>query len=380
MSTHKPLTWLRYIDDIFIVWTHGRDLLNKFLDLANSFHPTIKFSSYSSSEQVPFLDVMVSLEDGFLQTDLYSKPTDTFSYLHWTSCHPFHTRKSIPYSLAFRLVRLCSSAKRLSVRLSEMTEHLISRGFPKKHIDSAIQKACQSSRTQALKRKNPLKKQNRIPFVVTYNPALPNIASILHTFFPILQTSDSCKEAIPNVPMVSFRKPKNLRNILVRASTSPNTTHRSKEAGFEPCSTSRCKTCQHTTKTNSFMSHANNKRFDLYHFLSCYSFNLIYLITCLKCNKQYVGQTEQTLRQRMNGHRHSIIHKIDTPVARHFNLAGHSIDHLHIIGIDLLPSADLYTRLNKETFWIYTLKTLEPHGINVQEQTSFPIAHRFPKC
>jgi hypothetical protein len=76
----------------------------------------------------------------------------------------------------------------------------------------------------------------------------------------------------------------------------------------------------------------------------------------------------------MNSHRHSITHNTDTPVARHFNSPNHDINDLRVIGIDSLSSVDVHSRLNKETFWIYKLNTLEPHGMNVKEQTSFPIA------
>ncbi len=38
----------------------------------------------------------------------------------------------------------------------------------------------------------------------------------------------------------------------------------------------------------------------------CCSNNVIYLMTCRICLKQYVGQTRQTLRERMNQHRHNL--------------------------------------------------------------------------
>ena len=36
-QTLKPLTWIRYIDDIFCPWTHGRDTLDTFLQDLNNF-------------------------------------------------------------------------------------------------------------------------------------------------------------------------------------------------------------------------------------------------------------------------------------------------------------------------------------------------------
>ena len=53
---------------------------------------------------------------------------------------------------------------------------------------------------------------------------------------------------------------------------------------------------------------------------------------------------------------------------------GHSINNLQITAIDHLPRADSIALLNKETYWIHTLKTMEPGGINTNEQTRFPIS------
>ena len=44
-APHSPLIWSRYIDDIFLLWTHGEDKLNDFITYLNNLHPTIKFTS-----------------------------------------------------------------------------------------------------------------------------------------------------------------------------------------------------------------------------------------------------------------------------------------------------------------------------------------------
>ncbi|GFR76762.1 hypothetical protein ElyMa_003951300, partial [Elysia marginata] len=137
-SPHQPLIWLRYIDDIFLIWTHGSSTLDQFLTHANNFHPTIKFTSEISPLKIPFLD-----------------------------------------------------------------------------IELAINKARGTPRPQALqRRKKGATGTQRIPFVVTYNPALPNIYNILKTYLPILYLSDRCKKAIPELPMTAFRRPTNIRDIL----------------------------------------------------------------------------------------------------------------------------------------------------------------------
>ena len=62
------------------------------------------------------------------------------------------------------------------------------------------------------------------------------------------------------------------------------------------------------------------------------------------------------------------------------NLAGHIINHAKITPVDQLLTADMIGQLNEETFWIHTLQSLEPHGINVNDQATFPITqiHKHP--
>ena len=91
-SPHKPLLYTRFIDDIFLLWTHGRPALDDFILRANSIHPTIKFTVDISNEKVPFLDVMVSLTPVGFKTSLYRKPTDRPTYLNYTSFHPPHIK------------------------------------------------------------------------------------------------------------------------------------------------------------------------------------------------------------------------------------------------------------------------------------------------
>ena len=106
----KPYQWWRYIDDIFMVLTHGEDKFEDFINHINSLHSTIKFTHEFSKSHISFLDVTVSLDNNNkMSTDLFVKSTDTHQYLLHTSCHLSHIKKSIPFSLALRILRICST-------------------------------------------------------------------------------------------------------------------------------------------------------------------------------------------------------------------------------------------------------------------------------
>ena len=101
----KRMIWWRYIHDIFFIWEHGEESLEKLLNKLNTFHPTITFTAGYSKEAIDFLDVNVRLVEGELMTDLSVKPTDTHHFLDPSFSHPYHCKKGIPYSPVLRLNR-----------------------------------------------------------------------------------------------------------------------------------------------------------------------------------------------------------------------------------------------------------------------------------
>ena len=104
----QPLVWLRYIDDIFMIWNNNKDSLDKFLTHLNECHHSIKFTTEVSPEKVNFLDTTIRLDtDRKPYTDLYCKPTDAHNYLLYNSCHPKHLTRSLPYSQLLRIRRIC---------------------------------------------------------------------------------------------------------------------------------------------------------------------------------------------------------------------------------------------------------------------------------
>ena len=93
----QPQLWKRFIDDIFLIWPHGRNSLIKFIEHLNTAHPTMKFTSDISGTGISFLDLTIYIKQSRLHTRLYTKPTDRYMYLNYFSEHPMSLKKSIPY-------------------------------------------------------------------------------------------------------------------------------------------------------------------------------------------------------------------------------------------------------------------------------------------
>ena len=80
---HKqPHIWVRFIDDIFVIWTFGEDELQQFITYLINCLPSVKFEADMSPTNVNFLNVKVHLNpQGVLSTGLYTKPTNAHNYL-----------------------------------------------------------------------------------------------------------------------------------------------------------------------------------------------------------------------------------------------------------------------------------------------------------
>ena len=174
----QPHIWRRFIDDIFMIWTHSLDDLQT-LNTAhlNNIHPTIKFTSNYSLTSIPFLDVSVPLYNGTITTDLYTKATDKRQYLLQSSCHPRHTKRAIPFSLALRLRRICSSDETFKLRTNELRTYLNKRGYNLSFLNQEIGLGIPRSDAIATKDTSDTNQPIRVPLVVTYNPALRSTGS-----------------------------------------------------------------------------------------------------------------------------------------------------------------------------------------------------------
>ena len=118
--------------------------------------------------------------------------------------------------MALRLRRICSTDDFFHNRPNALTTHLIKREYKHCFIQQEINKVRLIPRSHAFETFT-RQESDRVPFLVTFNPALPNINHIICGNLNILHSSQRCKEELPSPPLISYRSCNNLRVILVRA-------------------------------------------------------------------------------------------------------------------------------------------------------------------
>ena len=163
----KPLVWFRFIDDVFSIWTHGQEKLDSFLEELNRCKSSLKFTYESSKTSIALLDLKLSLSNGYLSTDLHIKFTDRHQFLHYTSCHLDHTKRSIIYSQSLGMSRICFYKSDFLKHLESMKSRFDIRGYPNKLIEHEMEKM-KIFRNDNVPRQRDLRKG--VPLVLTYHP------------------------------------------------------------------------------------------------------------------------------------------------------------------------------------------------------------------
>ena len=150
---------------------------------------------------IPFLDVMVSVKDGFIETDLW-----ILNLLTNTSMLSFHLVILITLNALFLTVLHFAFAASFPARrvtysvlmnlLTTLPVVVTTRPYSR-HKYSVPQTV---PRADALKDKPPTRTETT-PFVITYNPTLLYVAHIIHKHSHVLYSSERCRNV--------FKKPSN---------------------------------------------------------------------------------------------------------------------------------------------------------------------------
>ena len=151
--------------------------------MINSLHPDIRFTIECSDKQLPFLDVLVKKEGSKLETDIYYKPTDSKQYLLFNSCHPKHTRTSIPYSLALK-----------------------QQNYPVNVIEKGMYKAMKLKK-EILGIVREKTNDNIITYVSTFNPRNPELFNNRRDNLPFLQEDETMNQILQEFQIIKSKTP-----------------------------------------------------------------------------------------------------------------------------------------------------------------------------
>ena len=193
----------------FFYWTHEQEKLDSFPEELNRCNPYLEFTYESGKTSTPVLDLKVSLSNGDLSTDLHIKSTDRQQFLHYISSHPDHTKRSIIYSQALRISRICSNKSDFLKHLESMKSWYEVRGYPNKSVEQEMEKVKLLKKGNMVRQRDPRK---GVTVVLTYHTLFKSMGKIINKNLNLLYMDNEVEKLFTPKPMTSFR---NARKIAV---------------------------------------------------------------------------------------------------------------------------------------------------------------------
>lgn len=213
--------------------------------------------------------------------------------------------------------------------------------------------------------------------MTVYNPNLPNINYIIRKHRHLLESNTKLKELFPKNSIIpAYRRSKNLKAILAPSKYQTRNIHTTNplEAGCYKCDKGRCDLCKNFVESRNFYSFRTGKSYIVRPNLTCSSKNVIYLVSCKKCQLQYIGSTTTEFKVRFRNHKSSMItNKKSCEVAVHFNSTSHSLQDFSFQCIDQINDTNRQDDIDrllitKEAYWSAQLFTLAPHDLNKRQE------------
>ena len=176
----------------------------------------------------------------------------------------------------------CSEEKEYTKGTNKLIKQLEDRGYDKASSKMEIEKAHNIPCETQLTNNNTIK-ERKLPI----DKSLPNIKKAIDDNWHILSINQTISENFHEKPKITYRRNKNLGNILGRRTLKNNkivSSNIPNQGKCQPCLSRRNNLCCKQMNTTLFTNRKTGRQFKIYHNVNCNSFYVIYLIECILCH------------------------------------------------------------------------------------------------
>ena len=259
--------WKRYIDDVFLIWPRSNNL-QAILNKCNMVSKYIKFTSETPNDDglLPYLDCEIYLKNNQFQSRLYMKPIHSGCIHPWLSNGPISQKRSIVIGEYNRATKRSFSVTDKVRSIEKVKERFMRNGYPEEFLNTTLNlfyKQQKSKRQDGLEEHQQREKKQK------------------KTYMRIPFTSEIMKRKM----MALIRRTGLQDQVRLGFDIGTSLKRKFHPPKEKPLCSSACETCMSSSRTNQ-----------------CMTKNVIYKITCQKCNKIYIGETKRMVGRRIQEH------------------------------------------------------------------------------
>ena len=275
----KINTWIRYVDDILILWEGSTEEFKNFTDEINKINKEIKFQEEIGGSEINFLDLNIKINNLKLEFNIYRKGTYTDLIIPADSYHPINHKMAALNSFCHRAVKYLEKEECKNIEIKKIKQIAKNNKYNPKIIDNIIKK---------IENKPEMEKQNNI----TKEKEDKFKGGITYIGYPTKKIQ-KCFEKYKI--KIGIKNKKSVFDIIKNAETED---------------------------------------------IPIINRSGVYKLKCEECNKIYLGETGRTLKIRMNEHaKGKDVKTTNSLYARHFNETGHTFPNL-IENVEIIKLED----------------------------------------
>ena len=173
----------------------------------------------------------MSITNGSLETELFTKPTNPQAYLLRTSYHPRHTFKSLPYGEFLRTRRNCSNLTSFETHAKQMYSAFLKRGYKPDILDEALSKARLKDRQTLLEKyddpdflnqaflgtqKTPASTENNFFFITKFHDGIKPVQNLIRDNWHLLGKSPHTEHLFESKLTIGYKRNPRLKDLLVK--------------------------------------------------------------------------------------------------------------------------------------------------------------------
>ena len=362
---HRPLLYLRYLDDLFGLWTESKESFLEFVKVLNSQHPRIKLKHNLQTQEVEFLDTVVFFTEidhttatKKLATKVYFKETDRHALLHKHSFHPKHTFKGLIKAQLIRFHRICTYPQHVEEATAILFSALLPRGYSHRFLRTIKAQVNGLFKSQQYHNERRDDQTPIIPLVLTYSSSGMIFKKTIAQNFQ--KASLDCPQLGSFRLITALRRNKNLQDLLVHTALKRDTGRKSRT------------TLNFNFKHKVFLYNRHTKKGKpITKRITVNTKNVVYGLVCQECHKIYIGETKNVLKDRIKQHLYHI-RKGDLPVTLYMHFNRQQCKEFFFLGLDTQPTWSDAQRKRAEATWIKEILTMEPMGLNYKTYNRYP--------
>ena len=236
-----------------------------------------------------FLHLKLKFDEEYkcISVDTFAKATNSFTYVLPSTCFPKNSIENVLKGFALRVRRICDSDDKFEETSAQYQKYLVTRDYKPSKVKKQFSGVKTISREEVRRPKSNNNFSASCNLITQYNPLLPNIKTIIKKHLLVLHSSHGIFQIFPeNTVNVTYRRNKNLKELISPSLFSK--TIKENNCSIEKCNRT-CDICKNfLVLSTKFSCHDTKSKYKIRGFLTFNTKNIIYLIACKCCGKEYI--------------------------------------------------------------------------------------------